>query len=232
MDIPDVPFNIQVGLALAQSGLVADAKDLDENLKPSPDQYAIKPGDVAMLAGSTAKVDQDFTVVKILDASEFAGTYPDWETRLQNSYVLCQWNSASDPEGDIGWISRVKLVEIEQEQYDQIRVWIDSEDGPPDQVPSWVTEAYNRYIERLSDTTPGAIPKPATCGLCGSRNVEIHAVHMVTLSATAGVLTKDGKTTYTIIGSDERSCEHAAHLHCNDCNAHGTLSDEEFPHHG
>jgi hypothetical protein len=173
-------------------------------------------------------VEQDFTLLKLLDPEEHKDAFPNWEERLQRSYVLCEWLSNDDPEGDIGWFSRVKLVEITEEQYAEVKTWI-REDALPDEPPDWLDEAYALYTERLSKMAPDDVTVNVLCGECGSRKVEIHIYHAIRKAAPAGQVEKDGKTVFLPMGHRGSSdCVAQIHLHCQDCNARRDLDDDEI----
>lgn len=232
VELPDdVPFSLALGVVLAKSNLIAEGLAIDETVKPFPAQYAMGPGDVALVSGNNSMIDHDFTCVRLLEPEEHKDAFPDWETRLQNSYVLCRWNSAEEPDGDIGWFSRVKLIQISLEHYTQIIAWLsDKENGLPDHPPEWLQEYYNEYTDALARSSPGMMPTRVSCAKCGGRDVELHAIHSTRIAASAGEVVTNGKTTYVPL-SPETECETEAHLHCRTCNARGDLSDDEWDTH-
>jgi hypothetical protein len=106
MDVPNgVPFDFRLAMSLSNGTFAAGSTDMDENIKPLDSQYALGPGDYAMSAATNALVDDNHTVMKILDPTAFSDRFPDWETRLQRSYILAEWISHRHKEPHIGWFS-------------------------------------------------------------------------------------------------------------------------------
>jgi hypothetical protein len=223
-----VPTNPILGLVLAQSNLLQEAEEVDHRLKPTPSQYQIGPGVFAVIAGTDAKLDQDLTAVKVLDPEQHAETWPDWQERVQNSYLLCQWNSALDPVGGIGWFARVRLIELDEDKYREIRHWLeDWSNNAPSDMPTWMTERYNQYTDALAAASPGLIPQTAKCGVCGSANVAFVFKHYTEFISQAGELQTDGATYFVPLTDSRSECKSVAHLACHDCQSERHLETNE-----
>jgi hypothetical protein len=227
VDVPsEIPFNIGIGVILAKSNLVGE-RELDEKLKPFRAQYDLGPGDTAILSTAESLIDKDFTAVKVLTPEDHAAEFPDWEERLQNSYVLCRWNSEQDPEGDIGWFARVKLIQVAEEHYNLTQLWV-AEKNFPESPPAWLAEYHNAYADNLNEVSPGAVPVTPTCPECGSRDVQIHAMHIHRMAGQVGEVVKDGQTKYIVRHDPTTDSTTEAHLHCMGCNARGDLDDDDW----
>lgn len=227
MEVPsEIPFNMGIGLILAKSELVGE-RNMDDGLKPFQAQYDMGPGDLAIVSTAESFIDRDFTAVTLVDPAEHTEEFPDWEERLQNSYVLCQWISERDPDGDVGWFARVKLIAVAEEHFSNIKEWV-AKQNFPESPPAWLTGYYNEYQDSLAQVTPGAVPVTPTCPNCGSRQIQIHAMHVQRLAAQAGELSKDGQVKYVARHDPTMDCTTEAHLHCMDCNDRGDLDDDDW----
>jgi hypothetical protein len=228
MDVPNgVPFDFRLAMSLSNGTFAAGSTDMDENIKPLDSQYALGPGDYAMSAATNALVDDNHTVMKILDPTAFSDRFPDWETRLQRSYILAEWISHRHKEPHIGWFSRVKLMPITEPQFQEASGWVDTQifPSPP---PSWVDDAYYKITEGLSQHD-SSIPRAVECGKCGGHSVEIHRVSVYRWTNRAGVLMEDlesgeQKPRYTNLTDSETDKMVEAHLHCSECGARMDLT--------
>lgn len=224
--MPDL--NPGLMIALAKSNIVGDTETIDRELKPTDQQFALKPGDHAVTIATNSIVDQDFVCIEILDPEQHKEEFPDWEHRLQNSYVLCRWFSAKDVHGGIGWYTRVKLVPITDEQYADVEQRRDQDEGFADEPPDWLYDAYDNYMDALHQREPSKVPAPVSCPHCQSRNTELNITYSVSLSAKAGMLIKNGKEKYVQVTDIEKEESLDAHLFCGDCRAKADLDESEF----
>lgn len=198
-----------------------------EELKPTPKQYALGPGDSAIVASTESEIDEDFTIVTILDPEEHKEQYPEYETQLMNSFVLCAWQSHFHPEIETGWFARMKLIKISGEQYEELAKQVESSDYA-DGPPNWVHELYSEFMSELASASPGKVPTTVSCGICNSSNVELHASYMTRLAARIGVFEKEGDTYYAPLNRPTTNEVVTAHLHCNECEAEAELSEDEM----
>lgn len=222
-----------LAMLLHSSGFLGPALDHEENLKPLPRQFDLGIGDKCLVATANTPLEEDFTVLEILDPEEHAKTFPNWEERWGlNRHVLAKYFSLEDQEGDIGWFARVKLVPITDEQYEEASTWRLGEF--PDEVPEWITEAFTAYTDELSKLDPAVIPVLVTCpnAQCGSREVHLHVLAQKKFDVRAGEVQREGKTLYVPTNDPAVEEKWVAHLKCVTCGATAELeeSDWELPH--
>ena len=214
------PFNPMVGHVLAQMDTVKELLNTDQ-LKPIPSQFALAAGDRTVVASSISSADEALTIAEILNAEEYEDRFPDWADRLTKSYVLVRYHESShwaDPEGYLGWFSRVKLIKVEDEQYNEILGYM-KEDNFPDKPPEWLIKTYDVFQTELAATSPDQVPAPIKCGECGEMKVSLHIEHGVSVVSDVGTLTREGKTKAIPIGDHTHSCHTSAKLVCTNCAA-------------
>ena len=222
-----------MALLLSGTSFVGEGIDVEAEIQPLPEQLAFGPGDVAVLATAQTQLEKDFAILKGLDPKGHAETFPDWEERMlgvnnvgQGSFVLCEHFSAEDPEKTIGWFSRVKLMPISMDRYEETLKWID--DGFPSEIPDWVRQYYVRYTDALSKNAPARVPQTVVCPECGEREVELVVSRRILYSGHAGMLTKDGKERFITIAEPVVKDTHTAQLRCTGCHTVAELEDEEW----
>ena len=167
-------------------------------LNPSLDQYEMRPGHHAVVVGTKAEVDSEFTVATLLDPKEYVDRFPDYQDRLHNKHVLTKWYCSTEQSGQLGWYPLVRLIPIQtEEQFEFLLERIKEMDstGARSKIapPDWLKEAFSTYMEALSQVQPDTIPMPARCKNCGSREVEIHGRKTSVIAAPAGVITTGGR---------------------------------------
>ena len=222
-----------MALLLNQNSFVGQGIEVEAEIEPLPEQLIFGPGSVAILATASTTLERDFAILKGLDPEKHAETFPDWEERMlgvnnagQGSFVLCEHFSAEDPLVTIGWFSRVKLMPISQDRYEETRGWID--DGFPPQVPQWVQDYYQTYTDALSERAPQRVPHTVECPECKGRNVELNVSRRVVYRGHAGVLRDKGKERYITLNDTDTTENHVAVLQCLDCHSTATLTDPEW----
>lgn len=221
------PVNPLIAMILATSDIMADTMVTDD-LKPLSSQYELKVGCKAIMAGTNSTLDGDLTVLEVVDPENFAGNYPNWEERLMKSYLLCRWQSESDPEGGFGWFSRVKLIEVTDEHHAEVLSWIEKQERP-DNAPDWLVETYDNYTRSLSEIAPTKVPKLAHCGVCESAKVVVVVKHIATFSSPAGeIQSENGTTAFVPIGEMSHDCESSGHLHCTECGSTRQMEQGEL----
>lgn len=211
-------FNPMLGFTLAQMDIITDSIATDD-IRPIPSQFNMGPGTTAVVASSMSADNESLTVATILDPEEYKDTYPDFGDRLLNSFVLCKYYESGpfkEQGGSIGWFSRVKLIEVPQEHYDEVYGFIETDDFPKE-PPSWLGEAYDKFQVELSSVSPDIVPSPIGCANCGKFKVSMHLEHTVSLVTEAGVLTRNGEEKIVPIGDHSRSCMSIAKLVCTNC---------------
>lgn len=219
-------------MALMSSNFVNNNEEMDDNLKPVPDQFGLKPGDHAMAFTSTAMIDDHLTVIRILDPSAASEAPADWEQRLQRSYIFGEWRSSHSKEPNHGWFARVRLLPITETQHNEVIELINANTKPGADLPDWVSEKFYEISTVLSANAPDRVPRAVVCEMCGGHNVDIHISSLRSYSNRAGQLEPPPDTesdrefyyVYLNTGSEDRSQE--GHLHCNDCQAKADLDDD------
>lgn len=197
-----------------------------DGVKPSNSQRNIEPGDQCVVSLTNSRLNSDVVVAEILDPSEHAIQFPDWEERVMRSYVLVNWVADEDPTGGIGWFDLTRMVVLTKEQYSDLHTRIVIEEmGTP---PEWLMPLYAKYLEELSDLAPEVVAKMVQCPSCQGKNVELHALKVVQVISSASQKMTDGKTVYGLGSPPEISTHQDVHLHCNDCTQKGLLSEDEW----
>lgn len=215
-----------MAMMLRSSNVLGNVENMEENLKPLPYQYELKPGDVGLIATGNTPMDHDLVIAKILDPEQVGG-FNDWVIRVQKSYVLCDWRAIQDYEGDIGWFSRVRFVQITPEQYAEVAGWMDR-DELPETLPEWLTKVYVEYTQAVHAQAPDRVPQATRCEKCGKSSVELHVRQMTKISARAGDVEKDGQHHYTMVSDQEFTQESTVHLHCTECGHRKHIHDHEY----
>jgi hypothetical protein len=215
-----------MAMMLQTSNLTGNVSDFEAEVKPLPVQYAAVPGDKGIIASSENPIDSDFAVAEILDPAEYAEQFPDWEQRLQNSYILCGWFSLADPEGSVGWFSRVKFIPISEEQYDETLKWQEGE--WPDDPPEWLNDIYTWYTDSMHARVPDRIPTTVKCPECGSNKTDLQIKKIYTASARAGVVERDGEVKYVHISGVEKDGEGQARIVCESCSHTWRIKAKEW----
>lgn len=215
-----------MSLLLESHSFLGAAESVENNIMPLDEQLNFGPGDGALLASANTPLEQDFAVVRGVDPAKHAETWPDWEERTMNSYVLCEIFSKTDPVISLGWISRVKILPIKAYRYKELRSW--RKKGFPDDVPDWVLAYYRRYTDELSERAPEVVPRAVTCPHCGKRNVQLVVVRRLEYRGRAGsVKFGEGERHVPLTDPDLRDT-HTAQLICPDCQARADLVDDEW----
>jgi len=218
--------NPMLAMLLESNSFVGMAPDVENEIMPIDAQLNFGPGDVAMLAGANTPLESDFAIVQAIDPEQKAETYPDWEERLLNSYVLCSKFSKNDPEVSIGWFSRVKILPISHQHYEEALGWLVN--GFPDEVPSWCETYHHRYVDQLAQHAPEIVPRGVVCPYCESRDVALIVQRRLEYTSKAGTVLHDGKNLFVPINQVEESSTHTATLRCKNCKAYADLGDEEW----
>lgn len=222
-----------MAMLLHQNSFVGEGIAVEAEIEPLPEQLAFGPGDCAVLASAATPLERDFALLKAVDPEQHKELFPDWEERLlgvnnagQGSFVLCEHFSGEDPEISLGWFSRVKIMPISTERYDEALRWMS--DGFPSELPAWVHEYYQDYTDLLSERAPERIPHTVTCPECGSREVELNVSRRLVYHGHAGQLIKDGHERFITISEPQVDDSHVAILQCTNCHATASLTDEEW----
>jgi len=218
--------NPLLAMLLESQSFVGGAGDIEDEIMPIEAQLAFGPGDGAMMAGADTALERDFTIIQAVDPAENAETYPDWEERVLKSFVLCNIFSRMDPEMHLGWVSRIKVMPITSEHYQEALGWLES--GFPDGIPDWAGDYYQKYTDQLSDQAPDTIPRVLTCPHCGGRVINLVVRRRLEWEARAGMIKINGVDTVVPTSEPDMESKHTAVVTCQDCKAYADLGDEEW----
>lgn len=215
-------------MVLAGSNIIGDA-EVHDDVRPTESQCAIKPGDKALFAQHHSEIDDAFTLLEVLDASEYAVPFPDWETRLMGSYVLCFWLSDDDQTGDIGWFHRTMLIQITDEQHAEVRGWIENKKFPEIR-PDWIVETYESFTRSVSRQDPNRIPDVAECEKCKSTDMFVVIKHKTMVWAMAGHFDSldDRNDVYVPMSEGQHECETVSSVLCRTCQHEKVLADGQL----
>jgi hypothetical protein len=219
-------------IMLSQSQFVGPGEALNENMDPLPEQFDIKPGDKCLAATANTMLEEDFTVLAVIEPDSRPEDFPNWEDRVtgletgSSPHVLAEWFSTGYPVGDIGWFPRLKLIKITEEQYQEAVTW--RTEGFPDVPPKWIEETFTRYTDSIAHLAPETVPVLVRCEKCGARDVEIHISGRKRFSARAGELKRNEKTVYIPINDSDENLHWSAHLLCKNCGSTAVLEDDDW----
>jgi hypothetical protein len=216
-----------MALLLEGHSFLGMAEKVEDEVMPLESQLGLGPGDVAVVAHAATPLENDLTIVKVVDPEQHEGEFPDWQDRvLVKSYLLCEAFSHADPEPHLGWYSRLKLLPITRYRYYQARRW--QKTGFPDEFPTWVVKAHDDYQDQLAEMVPSLVPKPVSCDSCGKRDVFLKVERQVTYQGRAARILKDEVMKYVPLTDADVEEIHVTHLICNDCGWTKHLSESEW----
>jgi len=219
--------NPLLSLMFSANDFVGGSEKVEGNVQPVDDQLNFGPGDAALQAASSTLLERDFAVLRGIDPAKHAEEFPDWEERLLMGYVLVEHFSRSDPEISIGWVSRLKLLPMSSYRYRQARKWMT--DGFPDVIPDWASKNYQKYADQLALVAPDTVPKPCTCGNCGSREILFQIIKHTEYQGRAGEIMRNGENlTYVPVTDLDEQTSAQARLICTDCESVADLDKDEW----
>lgn len=205
-------------------------------VNPNQEQYDLGPGDHCLvILGQNeeprAVDDTTYTLVKVLDPEQYADEFPDWETRLMNSYVLGMWYGAGNDLGELGWYGRVNLMKIEPWQWDAVEAHNTDKKGL--EMPcQWLIRRYGETIDGLRLSNPNLeMPSPIYCGTCSRPTVMLKMRQVTEVMGIAGFYptSLQGKknSDFYMLSENELKDEGTAALHCISCDAKAWLDLDE-----
>jgi len=215
-----------MAMLLNHASFVGAAEMVENTIMPIPAQLDFGPGDHAILAMANTPLENDFVILRGADPEKHAETFPDWEERVLNSYVLCQYFSRTDPEFKLGWFSRLKVMPITEYRYREARKW--RKGDWPEEVPDWAEAYFLRYTDQLSQAAPEVVPHVVSCPACGGRNIAIVVLRHIEFMARAGTVVIDGVEKYVPVTTVDETDTHQAQLRCLDCHTPADLTDDEW----
>ena len=213
-------------MLFGQHSFVGEAEKVENEIMPLEEQLTFTVGDCAIIAQANTQLENDLIFAKMLDASQHAETFPDWAEREMNSFVLCEYFSAADPDFSIGWFSRLKLLPIKQYRYKQARGW--RKNGFPDELPDWIMKNHEWYTEQLAEHSPGTVPRSVHCPNCNSTDIELIVVRKLEYRSRVGSLTIDGHEFFVPVMDPVETSTHVARLRCKGCDSKAELTDDEW----
>jgi hypothetical protein len=213
-------------MLFGQNSFVGDAEKVENEIMPLDEQLSFTVGDCAIIAQANTQLENDLVFVRALDASQHEATFPDWSEREMNSFVLCEYFSATDRDISIGWFSRLKLLPIKAYRYKQARGW--RKNGFPKELPDWIMTNHERYTEALAQHSPSTVPRPCHCPNCNSTDVEIVVIRKLEYRGRVGTLVIDGHEFFVPVVDPDETSTHVARLHCKGCDSKADLGDDEW----
>lgn len=213
-------------MLFGNNSFVGDAEKVENEIMPLEDQLNFSIGDAAIVAQANTQLENDLVFVKAIDPAKHVEDFPDWADREMNSFVLCEFFSAGDPELNIGWFSRLKLMPIKAYRYKEARSW--RVNSFPNEMPGWILDNHERYTEALSAHSPETVPRSVHCPNCPSTDVELVVVRKLEYKSRVGVLTIEGRELHVPVMDPVETSTHVAKLHCKDCDSTATLEDDEW----
>lgn len=213
-------------MLFGQQSFVGGAEAVENEIMPLDEQLSFGLGDCAIIAQANTQLENDLVFAQAIDPAEHQETFPDWAEREMNSFVLCEYFSAEDPEFNIGWFSRLKLLPIKYYRYKQARGW--RRNGFPSVLPDWIMANHEKFTEALSQHSPGTVPRSVHCPNCNSTNVEILVVQTVDYRGRVGTLTIEGHEFFVPVVEPVESTAYTAKLRCVSCGSKAKLADEEW----
>ena len=228
----DFEFNPQMAVMLREMDTTGMAND-HKVLHPSLEQYEMQPGQRAAMVTTDCALDEDFTLLTLLDPSEYAIQYPDWEARVGRDYRLCAWRSALDKEGTIGWFQLGRIIPLDTEEHYAELLQTAILDPDDQGAPQWLNDIYGDYLEGLQQVDPDQVYAPVECNQCQSKNVELHVKKTIVGTGMVGSKEKimpngDRIMEFGVIRAPHVAEHVEAHLHCNDCEYRGNFNDAEI----
>ena len=225
----EMPAQMMMQMMLRHSDIIGQSEELDKRIKPMAWQYDIEAGAKGFVAAGDARIEYDFTCIEVLEVDEAQQQrFPDWQTRMlpPSPMLLCRWFSIQDPEGDIGWFSRIRIVTLDDEQYEEMRAWQMS--GFPDNPPAWMNDRFLEYTNELHQQDPVHLPEQVTCPRCNGFKVELREVRQLTQICRAGKLEREGEVRFVPISGLGANEEVSAQLYCPDCEHQMDLQDSQY----
>jgi len=204
------------------SSTAAPLRTMASSVTPTKGQQAVKPGDVALLAMSSAAINEDLCAVRILDPEEHKNEFPH---PRDDSWVLGTWTSSDQGSIGIGWFERPRLIPLTEEQYSEVITLMETFGDI--ELPTWVHDLYRKEIHELNETSPDQVARLVPCGNCGAHEVELHAVRAQRARMQVGIQAFDGVEHFVNIEAPETSTQISYHLHCGECGARAAVEDDE-----
>lgn len=235
----EIPTSPQM-LAQLKSMTIAPTSTIASQTTPVLEQTKLSTGDWATILNGAATLEDDFSVVQIVNHLEYTANFPDYSSRVLKNWVLCKWASHHDHEREpepsfhIGWFEVARLVPITEEQAHELLEVIVATGtrthGNLTEVPNWLYSLYDKWVDKMNTASPTTMQAPATCGNpdCKSKNVDLHGVRTTRLTTRAGVLEINGKNTFVNASNVVTDSTSRMHLHCQDCGSLRILDDEDY----
>lgn len=206
---------------------IAPTTTIASQTVPLLEQTNLGPGAWATMLSTSQMVEDDTTVVQILDHLVYESMFPDYQARLLKNWVMCKWASHHDHEREpeitwhLGWVERGRLVPLAEEEAQQLLDMIVAAgatvEGELGVLPSWLFRRYDQFVDRMNRAAPTVVGRSAVCGNCGSKDVELHGRSVTYLATKAGVKEIDGKDTYINASPVVADKQRQMHLHCQGC---------------
>lgn len=231
-DLPDGLAEVLRNLTskvMFDSGFAHD--HVADGAMPSEEQRGIGPGDLCAITHTEGgnPSEREFMIAEVLNPESYAEEFPDWETRLLNSYVLTRWYVRGNlPNGELGWLARAKLVVFSREHFDIMMTWIRGEDHGA-LPPLWLLERYNESLAGLAEANRESMPMPIRCPNCKSYAVMVKVTHISTDTYCMGTPYEKKDEPWTdlhAVSPYTKQHEITTVIDCLKCSHHEQLPDE------
>ena len=232
-ELPEMIAKIISRSLAAKPNVLKPHDPISDRLMPSRAQLELGPGDLCLLAAAEQDPDErTYQLAQLLDPIDYADQYPDWEERVVvRTYLFGRWYDGENDLGGLGWFPRVRLIKLDQWQWDQVMAHIRGK--KPLEVPCrWMLQLFSEAVIGVADANPDVpMSRPLPCGTCGSLTVVARLFKSMdtegvfgTFSNTPGKNPRDiymGNTLY--FKEEER-----AWLRCISCGASVELDAENM----
>lgn len=228
----------QIGIVAASVGPKSDSHDfVAEQVMPSEAQLALKPGDFVTVMGSQddpVSNSEHGILGEVLDPAEYASTFPDWEDRILNSYMLLNWRETGMETPELGWFARARLILVptgHEKDFEEYFLDTGLEGGFP---PGWLVEMYVEMVKGISKSNKNFLPPMMHCPKCDSQRVYMHTKRSKEQITFVGQITDDWENkadlatgVYAVSSFADRETT-SAELHCTSCEAVIDLEGEGY----
>ena len=190
-----------------------------EEIMPTAAQLKIEPGHLVHTYDISG--DGVLMVGEVIDPETQAEQFPDWQTRLEKYYILGRWRSSNEPLGEavLGWEARSKLIQVDQDQYNEILRWIES-NHVPEEGTDWWYILVSESLHEAAEMNPRQLFKVLDCNECGSHGVVLKVVKTITAYMRPGFDSEDENpkgTLFELSNPREDDEESSAEVFCVAC---------------
>jgi len=233
-ELKNILNNLLTGVSLNQTGLAHD--EHEDEIHPAEEQLNYGPGDlVAVSQGpDQQRIGRTLEMGVIVDPAEHAETYPDWEDRLMKSYMLLNYYTVGEDDGNLyGWFPRSTLIKFEKEHWDQMLVWLKSGNVNNEAPPSWMICRHHEVMNGLAEKNPDKRFPLVSCPTCDGLGVVITMTRTEKDAMVFGYdPNEEGSNVYPWkpglykVAQISHEEDIVGHWKCHRCGAEGELDEE------